>query len=342
MAPLIKSGKDWKLGLMGDFQAQIAALKQGLAENPDRPPIPDLKAARVEPLGHVMEGKKTAHVVYRLSMPLGDSTLSRLVVQDVSSDDPAWDAVRKDDMPAVTAFLEKKAGIVRPPTPEEAAALEEQKKARMERAQAELAKMAPSPEELAARRDEARRRMDEMRARMEKMRGGGAGAGAKAEESPLPEGLAAVPGSFFGGDRDRFRDLAPEGGVLVGVRVSYVEKFGGPKVSSVRPVYRVGSKLVDGARRGTLRGKEASAAAKEGYAVGAVNVRAGLGVDGFELIFMKVDGDRLDTSDAYASDWLGDKKGGVPREADGGGKTPVGLQGRAAREVNALGLIVKE
>ncbi len=162
-----------------------------------------------------------------------------------------------------------------------------------------------------------------------------------ATDSELPDGLTGLPASFFGGNRDLFHDIAPSGGVLVGARVSYIMRFGGPKISSVQPVYRVGEKLVDGKRHGVLFGKETKAIAKPGYAVGAVNTHTGLTVDGFGLVFMKVDGDRLDASESYTSPWLGDAKGGSPRNVSSDGKIPVGLQGRAGKEINALGLIVE-
>ncbi|MFO0951714.1 MAG: hypothetical protein U0835_11315 [Isosphaeraceae bacterium] len=153
--------------------------------------------------------------------------------------------------------------------------------------------------------------------------------------------LAALPPSFFGGEQDRFTDLGPSGGVLVGVRVSYKLFFGGPKISSVAPIYRTGSKLVDGKRYGTLNGPEVRAVAKAGYAVGAFRTRAGLGVDGFEMVFMKVKGSRLDPNDSYVSPWLGDTNGGSPQAVlNPGGLLPVGLQGRASGSVRALGLIV--
>ncbi len=158
----------------------------------------------------------------------------------------------------------------------------------------------------------------------------------------LPAGLVGLPDSFFGGNRDRFLDIAPAGGVLVGVRVSYITRFGGPKISSVQPVYRIGEKLVDGSRHGNLLGKETSAIAKPGYAVGAVKTHTGLTVDGFEMVFMRIEGDHLETDDSYHSPWLGDMKGGSPRDVSSDRKIPVGLQGRAGARSSALGLIVAQ
>lgn len=159
-------------------------------------------------------------------------------------------------------------------------------------------------------------------------------------EGELPDGLIGLPDSFFGGNRGRFLDVAPAGGVLVGVSASYITRFGGPKISSVKPIYRVGERLVDGKRYGKLLGKETKAVAKPGYAVGAIKTHTGLTVDGFEMVFMRVNGDHLEADDAYNSPWLGDVKGGSPRDVSSEGKVPVGLQGRAGQEVNALGLIV--
>jgi hypothetical protein len=156
----------------------------------------------------------------------------------------------------------------------------------------------------------------------------------------LPDRLGAVPESFFGGDRDRFQDIGPSGGVLAGVRVSYKPFLGGPKISSVVPIYRSGVKLIEGELHGTLNGPETTAVAKPGYAVGALRTHTGLGVDGFEMVFMKVKGGRLDPSDSYNSPWLGDVNGGSPRDVMNNGNLVVGLQGRASGTVRALGLIV--
>jgi hypothetical protein len=80
--------------------------------------------------------------------------------------------------------------------------------------------------------------------------------------------------------------------------------------------------------------------AKDGYAVGAVRTHTGLSVDGFDMVFMRIQGDRLDSSDQYVSPWLGDENGGSPRNASTNGKLVVGVQGRAAKKLDALGLIV--
>jgi hypothetical protein len=120
----------------------------------------------------------------------------------------------------------------------------------------------------------------------------------------------------------------------------YKPFFGGPKISSVQPIYRSGTKLVEGERYGTVNGPETTAVARTGYAVGALRTHAGLGLDGFEMIFMKIKGERLDPADSYNSPWLGDVNGGNPGEVLNDGSLVVGLQGRASGSVRALGPIV--
>jgi hypothetical protein len=138
---------------------------------------------------------------------------------------------------------------------------------------------------------------------------------------------------------DAFSDVAPKGALLVGVRVSSVNAFGGSKIGSVQPVYRTEDSLSVGVRHGSADGPQLEAVAKPGYAVGAVRTYTALLVDGFELVFMKVVGQRLDATDAYRSPWLGDPRGGGPRDVDGRGCQAVGLVGRCGREVNELGLL---
>jgi hypothetical protein len=316
VSSLRKSGPDWKLSLLGDLAAQLPAMRRNLAGDLT---LPRLDGTRVEVLGSVPDKKRDGLVVYRASVPVGDTFLNKMAVKAVSKSSPAWKALRAGKPDGMVALIKQDLGV--PAAPPEARKERPRMTPRADRTPKTPPRVARSP----ARKKATTRRQPP-----------------GAAPAELPEGLTALPPTFFGGDRDRFYDVGPEGGVLVGVRVSYVMRFGGPKVSSVQPVFRVGEKLVNGKRHGGLLGKETTAVAKPGYAVGAINTHTGLTVDGFELVFMKVDGDHLDPDDSYKSPWLGDKEGGSPRDVSGDGKTPVGLQGRAGREINALGLIVGE
>lgn len=152
--------------------------------------------------------------------------------------------------------------------------------------------------------------------------------------------LADLQRSFPNTARDGFRDVGPTGSVLVGVRVSYIERFGGPKVRSVQPIYRsAGNRHYVGRIHGQVVGPVTMVVARPGYAIGGLVTHTGLTVDGFGIVFMKVDGDRLNPGDTYNSQWIGDVKGGSPGQVMSDGTMIVGLQGRSGNEVFALGLI---
>ncbi len=316
VATLRKSGQTWKMMLPEEFAGPTKRGGPGL-------PTIDFAARRVEPVGHVLDGDSAALIVYRMILPVGDSSITKLAVMDLSSRDPAFEAVRTDKLTEVKTLLENRLGL-RSTTAPVASDTVRQKPATA-RPGAVVRAMPRSARSAAKTKTRKARPSD-----------------SSTTASELREGLIDLPATFRGGDRDRFHDVSPAGGVLVGARVSYIMRFGGPKISSVQPIYRVGEKLVDGQRRGGLLGKETTAVAKPGYAVGAINTHTGLTVDGFAMVFMRIDGDRLDSADSYTSPWLGDEKGGSPRDVSSEGKIPLGLQGRAGKEVYALGLIVEK
>jgi hypothetical protein len=144
-------------------------------------------------------------------------------------------------------------------------------------------------------------------------------------------------------ERERFREIAPPGGLLVGVRVGYIDAFGGSKIGAVRPIFQNGDAYALGKPHGKDIPQPVSSVARPGYAVGAINTRTGLLLDAFQLVFMRFKEGKLDPSDSYTSSWLGDPRGGGAGTATGAGKLVVGLQGRSnGREINALGLVVAE
>jgi hypothetical protein len=314
VATLRKSGETWKMVIPEDF---AGPLKQG------GPPLAaiDTSATKVEPLGHIIDGND-ALIVYRTILPVGDSTVTKLAVMPLISRDPAFEAVKADNMAEVKKLLESRLGFrsTAAPVVGNRASNKKSSTARPKTVAKAMPRSTRVPAQSKTRKTQP--------------------SGTSTTE--LPDGLIDLPATFRGGDRDRFHDIAPTGGVLVGARVSYIMRSGGPKISSIQPIYRVGEKLVDGERQGGLLGEETTEVAKPGYAVGAINTHTGLTVDGFEMVFMKIDGDRLDSDDSYTSEWLGDEKGGSPRNVSSNGKIPVGLQGRAGKEVYGLGLIVEK
>lgn len=311
---LRKDGETWGLLLGGDVEAIIASLKQRLKGRPG-PLDFDFAASKVEPLGQSAEGAQRAHIVYRLTTPFGNSKVTKIDVVSVGEADPGWGLLKSGKPEDLTKLVEQSLGIrklVRPDPKKNPSA--------MALATSEF----PDPATVPKTNPRILGRSSSKRSNSGYTRN---------EVDDLPE-------SFFGGDRDRFRDVANKGGILVGVRVSYVMKFGGRKISSVQPIYRSGEVLREGGVYGKVLSQVTTTIAKPGYAVGALKTHTGISVDGFGMVFMKINENQLDPSDTYNSPWMGDREGGSPKDAESDGKLPVGLQGRAGKEVNALGLIL--
>ncbi len=67
--------------------------------------------------------------------------------------------------------------------------------------------------------------------------------------------------------------------------------------------------------------------AKPGYAVGAIVAKSGDLIDGFHVIFMRVDGASLNPADSYKSEWLGSAGGGADLTVAGDGRPVIGIYG---------------
>jgi hypothetical protein len=103
-----KSGDEWKLTLPEEFTSELALMKQSIADDA-RPP--DFAATKFQPLGHVMDGKDAAMVVYKMETPMGSAVLSRIGVLRAAPEDPEWNAVLKDDKDAVRELLRRKVSL---------------------------------------------------------------------------------------------------------------------------------------------------------------------------------------------------------------------------------------
>ncbi len=81
--------------------------------------------------------------------------------------------------------------------------------------------------------------------------------------------------------------------------------------------------------------------AKPGYAVGGVKLEVSPYVAGIQVIFMKLDGKRLNPADTYASDWIRAGKEKPESEASylSEGKLVIGIHGNNGAIVNTMGLI---
>ncbi len=74
----------------------------------------------------------------------------------------------------------------------------------------------------------------------------------------------------------------------------------------------------------------------------AYYVDAGRYVHAVQIVFMRIGSDgRLDPSDRYTSDWLGFRTEKSPTTIGGTGAVVLGVQGRGAAVVDALGLVLR-
>lgn len=137
----------------------------------------------------------------------------------------------------------------------------------------------------------------------------------------------------------RYEDVAPGGGVLVGFRIRSGDFAGHHVITGLQPIFR----NMRGVHHGAVHGPEGELPekeeAREGYAIGALRLHHGDRVDGFEIIFMRITGNRLDPKDSYTGRWWGGKGSGGPTELIAGGLPVVGVLGGSGEEVDSLGLI---
>ena len=77
VASLRKNGQTWKMVIPEEFAGPTKQAGPGL-------PKIDFTARRVEPLGHLLDGQGAALIIYRMSIPVGDTTISKLAEMDLS------------------------------------------------------------------------------------------------------------------------------------------------------------------------------------------------------------------------------------------------------------------
>lgn len=140
-----------------------------------------------------------------------------------------------------------------------------------------------------------------------------------------------------GGGGGRFYDFAPDGTWLVGLRCS-----AGNVVHSVQALYGSGGSggsVREGRQHSVPREQAIETIAKEGYAVGGVEVRKDVVVHGLRTIFMRIRGDTLDPNDRYEGEWIGTTTGSE-HLLGCTGEPIVGIYGAALTELDSLGLIL--
>jgi S1-C subfamily serine protease len=154
------------------------------------------------------------------------------------------------------------------------------------------------------------------------------------------DGLTRILGGAFD---PVFKEEAPDNGVLIGLELGLQKFFDYDIIRSVRPIFRNSKgEEVKGTQVGTDLSRVVTIKAKDGYAIGGLMVRSGLGIDAIVATYMRVNGDRLDPNDSYQSDHIGGKGGG-PALLGGDGSLIVGIIGKSnQKDCTGIGLMIKK
>jgi hypothetical protein len=121
-----------------------------------------------------------------------------------------------------------------------------------------------------------------------------------------------------------FSDTLPEGGVLLGF---FAGEDDGGHVGFLQPIYLAAQGEKVGQAYGVPRRPVQCLKAKTGYALGGIDARNGGVMDALTLVFMKVEGERVNPADRYNSVALGGQGGG-PGTFSSSGSLLVGVHGK--------------
>lgn len=143
----------------------------------------------------------------------------------------------------------------------------------------------------------------------------------KTIDSPLVGGTG-------GGPR---RSVDRDGRPMIGVRHAMGSWAGQDALRSFDPLFE----------RGRARPGSEELFAKDGYAVGAIQVDGDKYVNAIRVAFMRIEGDRLNPKDSYVSEWLGKPTGRPSKTLNGDGAFVVGVHGRGTIILDAIGLVFK-
>jgi tetratricopeptide (TPR) repeat protein len=115
-------------------------------------------------------------------------------------------------------------------------------------------------------------------------------------------------------------------------------------IRGLQPIFLSATGASDGPGCGHCSGPSMRIVAKKGYAVAGIVAKKTEGeilLHGLKIVFMRIDGSRLDPKDSYESDWLGGQ-GGQDIRLGSDGRPIIGIFGRAGQAIDALGLVQLE
>ncbi len=148
----------------------------------------------------------------------------------------------------------------------------------------------------------------------------------------------AVGGAFA---KQWFQEVPPEGALLIGFDIGLGKFFQNDVVYYLRPIFLTSFGEKKGTPYGRPTPKVITVKAKEGYAVGALTIRGGGGLDAVSVTFMKIGEDRLNKDVSYKTQRYGGPGGGEGT-VGGDGSPVIGICGRRSDNgaVGGLGVVI--
>ncbi|HET6882020.1 MAG TPA: serine protease, partial [Pirellulales bacterium] len=138
--------------------------------------------------------------------------------------------------------------------------------------------------------------------------------------------------AFVGGPRGKPQRIVNENSIVYGFDCDFGYWNGTRAVSQLVPLYS----------RTETRRLPAGEMARDGYALGAVNVNPGDYVLGVQLVFMRMrDDGQLDSNDSYTGEWIGAPPKGKMQTASGNGSPVIGVHLRRGAVIDAFALVLK-
>jgi hypothetical protein len=155
-------------------------------------------------------------------------------------------------------------------------------------------------------------------------------------------------GDLEGGWSD---DSIGDGSPVLGFSYQFGEWAGKPAIQDLVPIYDGEDQSEKPAaaprpprnrrRRPGMNPGAQQVVARNGYAVGALEVKTNPYVAAVRVVFMRLGDDgRLDTEDAYKSAWIGQAAGSA-QTVGGDGRKVIGVHGRHGLILNAVGLVLE-
>jgi hypothetical protein len=128
-------------------------------------------------------------------------------------------------------------------------------------------------------------------------------------------------------------------GVLIGFRLGIGTFFNNDVIKRVDPIYLTprGAKLGRGFGDEDQTYRTVTAVAPPGFAVGALSIGGGGGLDSIKITFMRFNGTRLDPTDRCVTPTIGMDANNLS-QLDGDGTPIIGIRGRLSKDEHFLGM----